>query len=183
MHDDLEPAGETPGRRRPLRLLGRVVAGILVIGSFAIWAYAYSGAADRPTPDRLDDQAFALAAERMCATALDDIADMPSALDAADGPDRADQIRRSTARLETMLDELDALVGGSDRDVEITTGWLADWRVMTADRYRYADAIAGDPNAQFLQTDTGAGERLDRRITRMADTNTMPSCAAPEDVG
>jgi hypothetical protein len=55
--------------------------------------------------------------------------------------------------------------------------------VLIQDRYDYATRIAGDPSAQFLITDTGAGERLDRRITRVADTNAMPSCAAPGDVG
>lgn len=156
---------------------------LLVLGSFAIWIYAFSGAAERDTPDLLDDPTFSLAAEERCAAALADLDELPNALDAVDGPDRANQIRVSTARLEELLDELDELVGGSARDVEISTGWLSDWRVMIEDRYRYADAIEADPNAQFYVTDVGVSERLDKRLTRLANTNSMPSCVAPTDVG
>lgn len=155
----------------------------VILSSFAIWIYAFSGAADRPGPDLLDDPAFALRAEGICATAVADVAEMPGALDAVDGPDRGRQIVAATVRFETMVDELDPLVGGSDRDIEITSGWLADWRVLIQDRYRYSDAISADIGAQFLVTDVGVSERLDRRLTRLANTNLMPSCGAPGDVG
>lgn len=169
--------------RRPLRTAFKVLAGLMIAATFAIWIYAFSGAARRDAPDLLDDPSFASRAEQICAEALADIDEMPNALDAVDGPDRGNQIRMTTTRLEAMLDELDALVGGTDRDVEITTGWLADWRVMIQDRYRYADAIAVDDQAQFLVSDVGVSERPDRRLTRLANTNAMPSCAAPTDVG
>ncbi len=166
-----------------MRLAGRTLAVIAILGSFIIWIYAFSGAARRDAPDLLDDPAFATEAEPICAAAQLDLDALPNALAAVDGPDRAEQIRTSSARLELMLDDLDQLVGGSDRDVEISGGWLSDWRVLVADRYTYADSIAADPNAQFYVTDVGVSERLDKRITRVANTNKMPSCAAPTDVG
>jgi len=155
----------------------------LALSSFAVWGYAYSGRADRPTPDLLTDQAFPAAAQRICATAVADIAAMPQALDARDGAERADQVRASTARFEQMIDELAATVGGTPRDVAIQEAWLDDWRVMVQDRYRYAEAVADDPAAPYYMTDTGANERLDRRITRLATTNRMLSCSSPEDLG
>lgn len=173
----------TMPRSSTMRVAGRVFAGLVIVASFAIWIYAFSGAARRPAPDLFDDRSFPTAAEARCAAAVSDLAELPNALDAVDGADRAGQIRASSARLELMIDELDQLVGGTERDVEIATGWLSDWRVLVADRYRYADAIAEDPNAQFLVTDVGVDERLDRRITRLANTNSMPACAAPTDVG
>jgi len=179
---DRSPDDGRPGRGGPWSI-GKVLAAVVIVGSFGIWIYAFSGAARRDAPDLFDDPAFALAAEARCAAAVADLEELPNALEATDGADRADQIRTSTARLETMLDELDAVVGGTARDVEIASGWLADWRVLVADRYRYAEAIAADPNAQFLVTDVGVSERLDRRITRLANTNAMPSCVAPGDVG
>ncbi len=173
------------GRRRPTLLgnLGRGAAILVVAGSFLVWIYAFSGAARRDPPDLLADESFGLQAERACAGAWSDIDAMPGALDAVDGPDRGRQIVASTQRLELMLDELDLLVGGDARDVEIASGWLADWRVLIEDRYRYAEAIAADDQAQFLVTDVGVAERLDRRITRVANTNRMPACGAPQDVG
>jgi hypothetical protein len=165
------------------RSVGKLLAAIVVAASFAVWIYAYSGLAARDAPDLLDDSSFATSGEAICATTLDDLAQLPEALDAVDGPDRARQIRTSTDRLGRMISDLEAAVGGTDRDIQIATGWLTDWRVLIGDRYRYADAIEADENAQFLVTDTGVGERLDRRITRFATTNTMLSCVAPTDVG
>jgi hypothetical protein len=182
-----EPTEPTTGEPRPARSrlarIPTVAIWTVVAASFGVWIYAFSGLARSDPPDLLDDEAFAPAAEERCAAALDDLAELPGALDAIDGGDRADQVRSANARLEQMLDELDGLVGGTARDVEITSGWLADWRVLIDDRYGYAERIEGDPSAQFLITDTGVSERLDRRITRVADTNDMPSCAAPGDVG
>jgi len=180
---DQPDPGQAGTSRSPLSSVGRIALVGVVAASFGIWVYAFSGLAGRDAPDLLDDPAFAVAAERRCAAALADISALPGAAEAIDGPDRAGQIEVSTERLDAMLGELDGLVGGSDRDVEITTGWLADWRVLLRDRYDYANRIAEDPSAQFLITNTGAAERLDRRITRVADTNSMPSCAAPDDVG
>jgi hypothetical protein len=159
------------------------LAGAALAASFGVWIYAYSGTADREPPDLLSDQGFARRAERACAAALDEVADLPGALDASDEQERAEQIRASTDRFATMVDELDRLVDGDDRDVQILSAWLDDWRVVLDDRYRYADALEADPDAQFYLTDTGVGERLDRRITRLADTNAMHSCGIPTDVG
>jgi hypothetical protein len=180
------PPDDETGADGPASTAGRIVyvlAAVVLLASFGTWGYVYSGAADRPPPDLLSDPAFAQRGEEVCAEAVADVAAMPSALDAADGRDRADQIRAATARFEQMVTELDGLVGGDDRDMEIQTGWLADWRVLLADRLSYAGAIAEDPDAQFYLTDTGAGERLDRRIKRLADTTGMYSCATPDDVG
>lgn len=176
-HDDDAPPPTTTSR-----VVG-MVAVALLLASFGVWVYAYSGRADRPAPDLLDDPAFAAAAEEACALALDDVAAMPGALDAADEVQRAAQIGLSTDRFDQLVAELDGLVGGSDHDVEIQRGWIADWRVILGDRRTYAQALAADPDAQFYLTDTGVAERLDKRVTRMANTNSMPSCVAPTDVG
>lgn len=185
-HNGSDDGGGMGGGRsssRPFSLLAKALVGVVVVGSFGIWVYAFSGAARRDAPDLLGYREFPLTAESVCAAALADIDAMPGALEAVDGPDRGRQIRATTARFETMLDELDPIVGGTERDLEISRGWLADWRVLIQDRYRYADAISDDVNSQFLVTNTGVGERLDRRITRLANTNAMTSCAAPGDVG
>ena len=143
------------------------------------------GAAERDAPDRLADETWGERAEAICARAVEDIEAMPGALDAVDGPDRARQVEATNVRYEAMLAELDGLDVADDdpRDVEISTGWLADWRVLIEDRYTYAEGIAVDDQTQFFITDTGVAERLDRRVTRLANTNDMPSCAAPTDLG
>lgn len=174
---------EPSGPVSPLRWIFRVVAGVLILASFSTWVYAYSGFADRPAPDLLGDRALAVEAENICAAALTDIDAMPNALDAIDGPDRAVQIRNTTARFDAMVTDLEGLNLFDARDQQIFTDWLSNWRVILNDRLIYADAIAVDPQAQFLVTDVGVSERLDRRLTRFANTNLMTSCAAPTDVG
>lgn len=180
--DPSEASDETSGRG-PLSRGIKVLALAAMAASFGLWGYAYSGLAERDTPDLLANPSFGPAAELVCEAATADVAALPNALDAVDGPDRAGQIMVATARFEDMVEELESLLDGDDRDRQILTDWLADWRVLLADRYRYADRIAQDPNAQFLITDTGVSERLDRRLTRLADTNDMPACGAPLDVG
>lgn len=180
---DDEPTVDAPAQRTLVGNIGRALAVAVVASSFLVWIYAYSGAAERDAPDLLADETFGQRAELICAAATSDIQAMPNALEATDGADRGRQIVATTARYEQMLDELDALVGGDARDVEIASGWLADWRVMVQDRYRYAEAITADDQAQFYVSDVGVAERLDRRLTRLANTNSMPSCAAPTDLG
>jgi len=179
--DPLETAPSGPVS--PLRWAFRIVAGAVIAASFGVWGYAYSGLADREKPDLLADRVLATSAEGICAAALGDISTMPNALDAVDGADRADQIRMSTARYEEMVTDLEGLNTADERDQRIFTGWLGNWRVMLGDRLAYADAIAVDDQAQFYVTDIGVKERLDRRLTRFANTNLMTSCAAPTDVG
>ncbi|MEM7275898.1 MAG: hypothetical protein AAF547_22675 [Actinomycetota bacterium] len=175
---------EEPGEKLgPARIAFRILAGLIIAASFGVWGYRFSGFADREAPDLLADRELVAVAEEICAAAVVDVEAMPGALDAVDGPDRADQLRATTARYRTMVDDLAALEPTSIRDDEIYRGWLSDWGVLLDDRLRYADAIAVDPNAQFFVSDIGVTERLDRRVTRMANTNLMTSCAAPTDVG
>lgn len=165
--------------------MGRVIKtfGIAtLIASFGIWVYAFSGAADRDPPDLLDDASWSISAEAICGGALADVAAMPSALDATGPDDRSAQIKNATARFDAMVDSLADLETGTARDAQITTDWLADWDVLLESRLRYAEAILDNPAAPFTITDTGVNERLDRRITRFANTNAMPSCVTPTDV-
>ncbi len=174
--EDAKPAG-------PMTILFRVIAGLVIAASFGVWVYAYSGLADRETPDLLADRELAATAETICAAADSDVSAMPNALDAEDGQDRAQQIRATTARYSVMIDDLERLDRTNERDDLIFTAWLSDWRVILSDRLVYADAIAADPEAQFYVSDIGVTERLDKRLTRFANTNLMTSCAAPTDVG
>lgn len=176
------PEGESRGPLSPLQILFRLVAGLVIAASFAVWIYAYSGLAKRDTPDLLANRELAETAEGICSTALADVDAMPNALDAIDGEERATQIRQATARFELMLNDLDALTTTDERDERIFRGWLSDWRVILADRLAYADRIAADPDATFYISDIGVAERLDKRLTRFANTNLMVSCGAPTDV-
>ena len=100
----------------PFRRLVRLAAIAALAASFGIWVYAYSGAARRPAPDLLDDPTFSTAAEDRYALAMAELETLPGALDAVDGPDRADQVRATNVVYRAMLDDLDGLIDGPAAD-------------------------------------------------------------------
>jgi hypothetical protein len=170
-------------KERPLRLTpGRLLLGAIVLASFGVWVYAFSGLAHRPTPDRLDDDTFAARAEPRCAVALGELGSLEPAWAATDNVDRSLTIVEANGILTAMVADLRPLVTGSERDRQILDAWLTDWETWLRDRADYAIRLADDAGARFYQSDV-ANELLDRRLTRLAEINGMPSCAAPGDVG
>lgn len=175
-----EPTADaSPGRRiTPLRLF----LGLVVVASFALWAYAFSGLARRDAPDTLDDPTFAAAAEPICAAAIADIDALPAAMTFENDPlGRADNLDLATDRLEEMVRSLEPLVAGTDRDRQIIESWLADWSTYLGDRRGFAEAIRVDPDEPFQLTGR-EGKAITAPMNRMATVNEMPSCAPPGDV-
>ncbi len=162
-----------------ITLKGLALAAIILV-SFAPWIYRWSGQADRPFPDTLDVPAFGIAADPICAAAMEEL---PDALRAQDNIDRARQLREGTARLQVMVDDLSNEVTGTERDVRITNLWLEDWEILLGDRLAYADRLEEDEFAFFYVTQLEGKERLEKRISRFALTNKILSCVSPGDVG
>lgn len=181
--DTTGPADEHHDEDKGPRItFGRVIVGLIVLASFAVWGYAYSGRADRVAPDTYDDPTFAVLAEPICADAKAAVEALPNALDAVDNIERADQIRDANAIYTTMLNQLAEEMTGTDRDRGITELWINRWRLLLSDRSDYADRLQADPQAIFYLS-AEAGRRPERSITYVADTNLMFSCGAPTDVG
>ncbi len=191
---------EAPEPAPARRWILRIIVGGAVLASFGIWAYAYSGAADRPPPDeldstraRLDAEAAGESYEELPATAAygargtaiceEAMAALPDARLATNGPERANQLRRANLVLEGMIEQLRGLPVATERDDELRNLWLDDWEVLVGDRNRYADAVEVDPAAVFTVSGVAENERLERRLTRFARTNLMLACGAPADLG
>jgi hypothetical protein len=165
-----------------VHVIGKIALGAIIAGSFGVWGYAYSGYADRVTPDTLDDSTFAVAAEQICTTSMATFEALPNAEVATDNVDRASQIVARDQVLTSMLDQLDAEITGTPRDIEIISEWLVDWRTFVAEREDYAKRFSLDDTEMFYVSAVG-GERLEKRITRFANTNEMYHCVTPTDVG
>lgn len=174
--DVRDEASESPFRR-----LWIGVAGLVIFVSFLPWAWRWSPWADRTADGLLDDTTYVTLAEPVCAAAQVDLAALPNALDAETTAERGDQVRASNAILHTLVDDLEALVTGSDRDVTNLNAWISDWRTYMNNRDDYAERIAVDENAVFYVSAVGI-ERLDRRIPRFANANSMFSCVTPDDI-
>lgn len=170
-----------PGSRR--WTTGRVIVLILVVAMVGMWVYVLYlafGPGRQPPPDRLDDPGFAAAAQERCATALDEIAALPRAVDAATADERADVVEDANRHLDEMLDDLDAMVPGGE-DGGLVSEWLADWRTYLADREAYVLALRSDPDAQLLVSAKDR-DQVTEYIDAFARDNRMISCGTPLDV-
>lgn len=186
-HDgDDGPTGrdDAPGRRwRPTRVLILVA----VAGMVAMWAYVVYlafGPGRQPPIDRLDDPAFARAAEHRCAEALDRVAELPPAQATTDPVERASVLDEANATFAVMLDDLDEMVTlvpqGDQRGH--AQEWLADWRTFLADREDFADRLRTDPSARMLVSEkAGEGRHITEWIDEFAKANRMSSCVSPMD--
>jgi hypothetical protein len=178
-HDDGGP------RRRawPIRaLVVVVVAGLVGMWVYVVYLAFWEGR--QPPIDRIDDPAFAEAAEARCAEALDRVAELPPAQDAASPAERAAVIDEANAAFGIMLDDLDervALVPAGD-ERRHATEWIADWRTFLGDREDFADRLRTDPEARMLVSEkAGEGRHVTEWIDEFARANRMPSCASPTD--
>ena len=180
------PAGDEAAERwrwTPTRV---VLAGV-VVALVAMWVYVLYlafGPGRQPPIDRLDDPAFAEAAEARCATAVASVAELPVASETPAAPERAAVLEEADATFAAMLDDLEGMVGlapaGDQR--RRATEWLADWRTYLGDREAYADALRTDPGARLLVSEKpGEGRQITGWIDEFALANRMESCATPTD--
>jgi hypothetical protein len=163
----------------------RGVLTIAVLGMVAMWVYVLYlafGPGRAPSPDRLEDPAFATAAQARCREALDVVAELPAAQDTATAAERADVLDEANESFEDMLDDLTELGArippGEDR--EIVSEWLADWRIYVDDRRDFADALRTDERSRLLVTAKG-GQQITDYINEFAKDNQMPACGSPID--
>jgi len=187
------PAGDTTdddttsaqGRRR--WKLGRVATTAVVVGLVAMWAYVVYlafGPGRQPPVDRLDDPAFALAAEDRCATALDEVAELPEAIETPTPAERADVVAQANLIYGGMLDDLEGdlrlIPSGEQR--ERADAWLEDWRTFLGDREAFVENLQNDPEARMLVSEKpGTGRHITGWIDEFARANEMPSCISAAD--
>lgn len=178
------PTTDRPSRWRPSRVvLTVVVLTVVVLAMVAMWGYVLYlafGPGRQAPPDRLDDPAFAVAAQARCDAALDVVASLPSATESETAADRADVVDEANDVFAAMLDDLAELAPAGE-DGDLVRQWLADWRTYLRDREAYADAVRSDPEAQLLVSAKDR-EQITEFIDAFAADNRMSACATPLDV-
>ena len=173
------PTTDRTSRWRP----SRVVLTVVVLAMVAMWGYVLYlafGPGRQAPPDRLDDPAFAVAAQTRCDAALDVVANLPAATESETASDRADVVEHANDVFAAMLDDLAELAPAGE-DGELVREWLADWRTYLGDRGAYADAIRSDPEAQLLVSAKDR-EQITEYLDAFAADNRMIACATPLDV-
>lgn len=160
---------------------------VVVLGLVSMWVYVLYlafGPGRQPPADRLDDPAFAEAAEPVCAGAVADVEDLPVASEASSPAQRADVLDQANSIYSDMLVDLDDLrvLAPSGEERKRTSAWLADWDVLLADREAYAQALRQDPEARLLISEKpGTGRHITGWIDEFALANKMDDCVTPND--
>jgi hypothetical protein len=150
------------------------VAGFVLFAAFWIWALFF---ASKSAVNRIDDRAWAERAEEIC----DDVEADLAILDTQTSTDlevRADLVVASTDLLAAMLDELSAVEPADEKGRAIVPEWIADYRTLLEDRYRYAEELRAGEDGPFRETAVD-NIPITERIETFAGDNEMPSCAPP----
>lgn len=176
----MPPAPPVAERRRGFTP-GRIAAVAVAVAIALLWIYAFAQARV-PPPDRLDDAAFATAAEPVCQAGVAAMAALPPAYEMPTAQARADVIDRSNVGLRAMVDQLRALTPTAERDRGMVQEWTTDWEVYIGDRGRYAEALRQDPNARF-NVSAKSKDQITEPVDRFAKVNNMPTCVTPQDLG
>ncbi len=168
------PGGQ-PGRwrRSPVRrvlLWGSIV--LLIV--FWIWALAF---APREAINKVEDTAWATRAEAICVES--DIQLRTIEVQRVDDLQaRAALVDESTDLLSQMLDDIVAVMPADEKGQAIVPEWEAEYRILLADRYRYADALRSGQNVPFTETAV-SGVPITERVEKFTLDNRMPTCAPP----
>jgi hypothetical protein len=174
------PPDEAPTARRITPV--RVILTIVVLAMVAMWIYALGPWAREDPPGRLDDPAFAEAAEPVCATTVDELATLPQAYETETPEARADAIDDTNDLLTAMVTELRAFAPTTGDDGNRVNEWLDDWLTYIGDRSELADELHDDHDARLHET-AKADNHISEAIDFFAVTaNDMPSCATPDDI-
>jgi hypothetical protein len=151
-----------------------LLVGLAGFAAFWIWALFF---ASKEAVNKIDDRAWAARAEQIC----DGVDAQLAVLDRQTSTDlvvRADLVVASTDLLSGMLDDLQAVEPTDPKGREIVPLWIADYRTLLQDRYRYADRLRAGDNVPFTETAVD-GVPITERLETFAGDNEMPSCAPP----
>lgn len=160
-----------------------ILALLLVFAAFWTWALFF---ASKESVNRIGDQAWAVRAEAICASADDDreaLADYRE-LDGGNAAmlaERADLLDRATAIVTRMLDDVVAVAPSDAKGQEIVPLWEADYRTYLEDRGKYTDRLRAGEDVPFTETAVD-GIPISEKLEVFAGDNEMPSCAPPRDM-
>ena len=171
----------TGDRRRRFRV-ARWATIAVCVSIVALWGFVYVWAARQKPVDRLADPSFGHQAQKICATTLAGLAQLPPAGASKTNVERAAVVAQSNVELDSMLSRLAAAAPSSGNDGRMVREWLVDYHTYLSNRVNYADRLRTDPSARFYESEKQPGEQITIPIDTFATANAMNACTAPEDL-
>jgi hypothetical protein len=164
------------GKVQFVLLLSVILFWLAILG----WTLIVDSEDLRP-PGRMEDTAFAVDAEPVCAATATAIADLglPTAVETP--LERAELVDAENELLSAMVVDLRALDRPEGEEGTWVAEWLDDWVTHIADRQAWADQLREGDDGPFVET-ARQGEQISKGIDYFAETNDMPSCATAGDV-
>ncbi len=141
---------------------------------FWIWALFF---ASKESINKIEDTAWAARAEAICVETKAQL----RAIDARASGDlevRADLVDESTDLLGVMLDDIVEVTPSDEKGRAIVPDWEAEYRILLADRYRYAEQLRAGQNIAFTET-VVQNVPVTERLEKFTLDNEMPTCAPP----
>ena len=170
-----------PGRSRGARI-ARWAAIVTSVGIVGLWAFVYVWAAQQKPVDKLADPSFGREAQKICATTMAKLAELPPAQSSKTNVDRAAVVDQTDQELGSMLDQLAAVAPRAGTDGRMVHAWLDDYHTYLSNRVSYAQRLRTDPAARFYESEKQPGEQITIPIDTLATANGMDACTAPEDL-
>lgn len=187
--DSPDTITQPPPRRG--RGIGKIaiVLGCLIIGS--MWVYYFLFASDKGVY-QLQDTSWRVAAKEICAAAntqREALADTESG--AITNPtveqmqQRARLVSASTDILEQMLTDIVAIPVDNDDDRTRLEFFEENYRILLADRRRYAAALNDGIDQPYTETVVGGGPvtNVITDFTAGVKGNDVPECSPPGELG
>jgi hypothetical protein len=151
-----------------------VVIALLALAAFWTWALFF---ASKTAVNKVEDRRWAERAEATCAQVEAQLGELDTQV-STDLVERAALVEESTDLLSTMLDDITVVMPTDEKGMAIVPEWVADYRTLLEDRYRYADMLRSGQDGPFTETAVN-NVPITERLETFAGDNEMSSCAPP----
>jgi hypothetical protein len=150
-----------------------------VVALAIFWLYVLFIAPSAPE-DKLNDAAFAHAAQPLCTSALADLSAANVLNQPASSPaERADLVERADTRLATLVQQLRGVTPATGDDRQAVSAWLDDWDQWLRDRAAWVVKLRAGQDVSFDEKARANGEPNSKALNAFAVTNEMAACATP----
>ena len=175
------PVADEPRRRSRWRFV--IMAIVALFAAFWIWALFF---ASKESINKIGDTAWAKRGQAICAAAKAErlqLADLRRVdpKDKAMLAERGDLVDKATDTVESMLDQVVAVVPNDPKGQNLVPQWEKDYRVYIVDRREFADDLRAGKNEPFAENAVD-GIPISDKLTRFAADNRMDDCAPPIDL-